>query len=92
MGTDTILLNNTHRETVDLYDSKTCIGTSVEAAGLEPTRSMKRPDLQSGEPTNCSTLPIWFVANQCAVSAVILFDNKRRARESNPYHLRGELS
>ena len=28
----------------------------VEVVGLEPTCS-KRPDLQSGEPTNCSILP-----------------------------------
>ncbi len=29
----------------------------VEAIGLEPIRPFRRPDLQSGEPTNCSTLP-----------------------------------
>ncbi len=29
----------------------------VEVEGLEPPSS-KRPDLQSGEPTNCSTLPL----------------------------------
>ena len=46
--------------TIVLYRNTQHDSLSVEVEGLEPTCSIKKRDLQSREPTNCSILPFLF--------------------------------
>ena len=51
-------IRTTSQETVEKFDHIARHLSKVEAVRFELTSSIKRPELQSGEPTNCSTLPL----------------------------------
>ena len=64
-------------------DNLACPAHHPVFGGSGGTRTPKplRPDLQSGEPTNCSTLPFlilyWTRTNLCGITAVLPLDEQK---------------